>query len=236
MIHLLTGWSKEYEPLADITFPGKVLYASKHGYQIKWFTHTNEKTMPWNRPLQWLTALQSIGENDWLFFTGCDAAITNSGIKLESLIDDSKDLIASTDYSDLQGDSMLIRNSERTRRWLGRVLAWEGLCFNEQEAMTAELSEHLDYRRYLRSLKERGIGRDNVEIELNNQDVCVKLLPQKLINAYPMEFYAQGEITNDGTFWEPGDFIAHMACRSLECRIENIPKILIAAAKYIADK
>lgn len=221
-------------PLADITLPGKLAYTQRHGYGFEHITHLEGRDIAWDRPVRWLQELSKLKENEWLFWTGCDAFVTNPSIKLESRIDNGKDFICSADYNILQSDSWLLRNCSRTRRWLGRVIAWEGMANDEQEAMNIELSRHVSMKDFLTAVGKPPCE-GKLQRELNGQDVRVKLIPQEKINAYPMEFYPHG-MQNDGTVWKPGCFIAHLPCKTLEFRIEATKKILLDSESFLGDK
>lgn len=231
MITMLTCWSEEYAPLAKITQEGKIKYAIKHGYLSQDRFHPT-KNIAWDRPIRWLEILSSLPEDEWMFFTGADVILTNHSIKLENLIDKTKDFICASDCDQPQSDSWLMRNCPRTRRFLGRVISYEGKVNDEQEAICVALSRYSNYKDYCEAIQMTGVFTKQVERELNGSDVKVKVISQKLINAYALEHY-DFPIQNDGSKWELGDFVAHLPCKSMEYRMEHLKKMLIDSKAWI---
>ena len=183
----------------------------------------------WERPESWLKNLQ---ECDYLFFTGCDAMITNHDKSLEERFDLDADFIFAADGNGLQSDSWIMRRSPATIEFLEKVLALEGKCNNEQDALSIVLSGHKDYASFCASLPKLYQGarpsdlelRQMLEGSLNKTDVKVKIVSQREINAYPLAIY--GGSNEDPESWHPGDFVCHTPGKSLEERIAYMPTLL----------
>jgi hypothetical protein len=174
--------------------------------------------------------LENICAGEWIWFTGCDVLITNPEIDISIYADEAFDLIVASDCNCAQSDSFLIRSNERTRAFLKRVIAVEstGRFKNEQEAWTTLLSnyahydeffEHVGYDWHTQGLHNR------LEAAMNQSDVRVKLVSQKLFNAYHEDHYLHG-VPTDGTRWEPTDLALHMASKPLDYRLEHLPQFV----------
>lgn len=229
-ITVLTASSAEFEPLAEITEPSKRAYAENHGYEFLAAAHVEPQRVAFERVEIWIEALRG---TDWLFFTGCDAAITNPQVKLESLIDDDSDFIFAVDGCGLQSDSWLMRNCEATHSILDWVLDFESLYPNEQDAMQCYLAKEPILMNFLASLpelrKSGGSPSNQRMIDFyiscfNKSPVRCKIAPQRSINAYPMQYY--GGTGQEPYSWHPGDFVAHLPGKSLEERIRIFKEIL----------
>lgn len=229
-ILLLTLASDGYAALAAITEPTKFLYAQKWGYDFRALRHVDLKRIAWERPEFWLRLL---AECDWLFFTGSDVMITNPAISLRdrfSLDDNPADFIFAADGNGLNSDSWIMRNCPATVGFLQRVLAWEGRVNNEQDAMGIELARarnYVDFALRIGDLRKEGEPPSlelltRLQVNLSRSDVRVMIMPQRAINAYPHEHYGH---TNDLPHsWQPGDFVLHMPGKTLEYRIQHMPK------------
>lgn len=234
VIRLLSLWSQEYKPLAEVTYPGKIAYAKKWDYECNYGTHLNVDKIAWDRPRHWLNTLMDIGENDWLWFTGCDVLITNPKIDISIHCDNHFDAIFSNDCNCIQSDSFLIKNNIRSRSFLKKVIDSEGWnrFSNEQEAMNVVLSP---FKHYIDFYHHVGFKYGSVELHcrlqeaVNHTDLKVKLVSQKCFNAYDMKkhrSYSDGRQwpPTDGSNWEDGDLALHMASQSLHYRLRYLPE------------
>jgi hypothetical protein len=128
--------------------------------------------------------------------------------------------------------SRLIARSPATIDFLENVLAMEGKCNNEQDALSIILSGHKDYPSFCDSLPKLYQGgrpstlelRQMLEDALNKTGVKVKIVSQREINAYPLAIY--GGSNEDPESWHPGDFVCHTPGKSLEERIAYMPTLL----------
>lgn len=234
-ILILSMNSAGYQALADITDPTKWAYADRWGYDYSCIVDEglSGPRNAWRRVDLWREALN---QTDFIFFTGTDAAITNPKISLAdrfSLYDTPADLIVSADGNGLQSDAFILRSSPKTKAYLERVLAWEGLCRNEQDAMSIELSGANSYGAFcgrVGNLRQNGEPPSEdllakLEVELNKSEIVVKIVPQKLINAYPNQLYG-GRIAGGQNQWEHGDFCLHIPGQTNATRIQFLKSIL----------
>lgn len=226
MFLVATANSDEFGPLKLMTEPPKIAYALWHEYDFGGNFHTDIHRIPWERVGFWS---KDLNECDWMFFTGCDAMITNPTIKLESLIDDDSDFIFSVDCHGLQSDSWLMRNCPATRQFLNGVAGWEGMVANEQYAMALELSGEKVLANFISGLPYHGTTPkwgtsappqlvECLQGALNKSPVRCKIVPQRTLNAYPEKLY--GGTGNEPWSWQPGDFVCHLPGKTLKERIE----------------
>lgn len=232
-----TASSEEYAPLAAITQPTKEVYAQKWGYDFHAFHHIQYNRMGWERVDFWVRALDLIGSGGWIFFTGCDAMITNKNIPLENFVQSTRytggiDFIIAADGNGLQSDSFLLKNNFITRKFLEDVQKQEGRANNEQDAISVALSKMPDYSSFAKSLgdlKQEGEPPPSeliykLEVHLNRSSVDVGIMPQRSINAYPLDLY--GGSLDMSHSWQPGDFVCHTPGIPLHIRLKEMPKYL----------
>jgi hypothetical protein len=224
MIHLFTAHSKAYIPLNDITYPTKVAYAARHGFTCS--AVQCEFPDGWMRPLIWLEALSAIPEREYLFWTGTDVAITNLDFKP---VLGEFDFYFAVDHHGLQSDSWLLRNCSATHEFLRAVSARKGQEANEQDAMQVILSGRPSYAS-LRWAYD-SCGSETRESwfarELNKSPVTCRILPREVINGLPHEHY--GGTGLEHYSWKPGCFVLHTPGKSLEWRLEWMPKLILRA-------
>lgn len=232
---LLAMNSPGYAELAAITDATKDSYARRWGYDSEFIVDATlgGPRGAWRRVELWQEALAKCR---WMLFTGTDAAITNPKISLVDrfhLEDTTADFIVSADGNGLQSDSWIMRSCDRTRRFLDRVLMWEDVANNEQDAINIELSKSNSYRSFchrIGDLKQNGepIGPEmleKLELELNRSEVVVKIVPQQLINAYPNQIYGK-RIAGGDNQWTPTSFVIHIPGQTNETRIAFLKTIL----------
>lgn len=226
-IRVFTACSPEYLPLGNITALGKRDYAIIHGYDFAERIHGPTDGIAWERVVFWLEELK---KTEWLWFSGCDVAVTNKCLPLP--IDPACDFIFAADGNGLQSDSWLMRNCPATRDFLEMVLRWRGRANNEQDAMSVVLSGARDYNDFTREAGDlrcdgepvsEGVLR-RLEIALNRSPVKCKIVSQRVLNAYPFECY--GGNNDHPISWHPGDFVAHLPGKTLAYRLNMFPKLL----------
>ncbi len=227
-IRILSAASASYQSLAEITWPTKVNYASTWGHS---YVHEFHKPLhhevgghgsrfPWDRVEHWQRHLTG---SNWLLFLACDVAITNQSIDITTIIDDSYDFICCSDGSGLNADAWLLRECDNSFKFLEKVLSYEGILAHEQDAMVHAMSTNPpEWRANIRSFQN---GRrpafyptdelmDIVRDEFNQSPLRVKIIPQRQLNAYPMQYH--GGTGQEWWSWHPGDFACHMVAKPLD--------------------
>ncbi len=105
--------------LREISFPNKQAYCRRHGYQ--WIAET--KTLDASRPPAWskIAMLADVCINqsaDWAFWSDADAVIVRPEWKIETLADESADLVVSCDSNGLNTGNFLMRMGWTTLKFL----------------------------------------------------------------------------------------------------------------------
>ncbi len=194
---------EKYQPLADLTWTqNKQVYCERHGYLgINW-TSGFDKNMTGGfercRLIKELFETQK--EVEWVWWTGCDAMITNFTIKIEDKILPDYDLIIATDCNEINNDSFLIKNTDWSKKWLQDIYnSWpkyKTAMFLEQQAMIDSYPDNKDK---------------------------IKIVPQRHLNAYRNDLYPHQSrydlLGNDGT-WQKGDWLIHWPGTSLDLRLQ----------------
>jgi len=163
---VLSMATDEMRHLRDLSFPNKQAYCERHGYQ--WIGAT--KTRDGSRPPAWskIAMLIDVCINrsaDWVFWTEADSVIVRPDWKMETLADESADLVATRDLNGLNTGVFLMRMGWMTMNFLLDVYSLKQFIRHkwwEQIAMTHALSTGWPFR--------------------------VKYVDKTLVNAYPDDF------------------------------------------------
>jgi len=196
-IALLTLHTTAYQPLADLTMPGKQEYCERHGYTL-----VTSQMLPQYDPQKGLSrfaaTLALLQQGYHVLWTECDVMITNHRIRIEDRLF-NHDFVASADINGLNYGVYLAANTMLTQQFFfalcggpQRVLYHEK---PEQESMTRLIYRH-PYQHF------------------------ATMLPQRALNAYAQAhverqrypFYESG-------IWQPGDWMLHLTRDPMETRI-----------------
>lgn len=191
-----------YQPLADITWvQNKVEYATRYGYGYAckiegWYGID----LAWEKICFIRDMMIAYPEIDWFWWTGCDTLITNMTIKLDDVVDNDYHVMIAADCNGLNSDSLFFRNSPEGRAYIDMIV-----------------SKHDEYVRT--NWKEQQVIIDT----LPEYSSIIKVVPQKLINAYDYGLYPEctpiDQNGNDGQ-WAPGDLLIHWPGTALGRRIQ----------------
>lgn len=215
--------NEEYEPLAELTLQNnKVKYCKRYGYPLVvksdgW----HPMPMGFEKAYVFFDAFEKYPTCEWLFFSECDALITNMNITLESILDriqpaPTTHMIITTDGNGINAGNLFIRNSPESKEFLQYMLQikdkypHEQAFFNDCAATTG--SQHAKYPQFIR------------------------IVPQWLFNSYdyqtipwlfargPAQIWEFEDYTRDyfghRGQWEKGDFLIHWPSLSLEKRLQ----------------
>lgn len=142
-VTLLTAASEEYWPLLELGASNKLEYCLRHKVQFHMVKHNSSVTNAWGeRELFMLDALNTYN-TDWLWFMGADTLITNMKKDIRELCDDGFDFIIGVDINGINNDSILLKNNEKTKRFLKRVI-YRRDCGDDQHAMFMECKQGLE--------------------------------------------------------------------------------------------
>lgn len=209
MIVVTTLHTDNYQSLADITLEqNKRRYCEIHGYPIivKNSDWTYEpRAIGFEKVGLVREAFKRYPECSWVFFTECDAMITNFKIKLEQFADDRFHFILPADINGTNCGNFLIRNSEIGRAYLDSI-----------EAAGAIYKNHPMYEnQYIQDTVTGTFWRS-----------VVKVVPQRLFNSYDyttMPKYAHVSHNDalgiDGQ-WQSDDFMIHFPDKKLDERVK----------------
>ena len=200
---VVSMYNEAHAELAEVTWPNKVAYADRHGYES--YAKTDEWTL---EPIHFekvqlvLDVLTNNPEIDWCWWLDNDAVITNPEIKLESIVDNDFHVIITSDIASLNAGSFIVRNSLEGRGWLEFILAkglehYKDNRWPEQQPMT-------DF--YI-SFKH-----------------IIKVVPQKTMNSYLYDIYKvdPSDLLGHSGQWTEGDFVLHMPAIPNQMRIQII--------------
>lgn len=146
---------------------------------------------------------------DWIFWCGTDTMITNYGIKLEDLIDENYHFIIASDVWDLNADSFLIKNSQKSIDFFEEV-------YSQYYSYVDYSGNAIDSGARLPDGGARAWGEQQAIIDLRKKyNGIIKVVPQKVMNSYcyfiyPSKWHQAGKdcYGNDG-IWSDGDFLVH---------------------------
>ena len=209
MIVVTTLHTDNYQSLADVTLEqNKREYCRIHGYPliVKSDNWTYEpRAIGFEKIGLVREALTRFPECSWVFFTECDAMITNFKTKLEQFVDDRYHFILPADINGTNCGNFLIRNSEIGRAYLDSI-----------EAAGAIYKNHPMYEnQYIQDTVTGTFWRS-----------VIKVVPQRLFNSYDyttMPKYAHvahNDALGVNGQWQPGDFMIHFPDKKLDERIQ----------------
>ena len=151
-----------FNELAKLTQPSKEAYAAAHGHDFYCKTQdfAKDKAIGWAKIE---IALEKMSQYDWLFYVECDAMIMNQTIRLENIIDDSRDIIIAEskyrhNFQGINTGVMLIKCSEWNRQFF-QHLCEKGQYHNgnwfEQGAIIEEVKNDSGVRAHFKLVNNR---------------------------------------------------------------------------------
>jgi hypothetical protein len=201
-----------YQSLADITVEqNKRKYCELHGYPliVKTDGWTYEKkAIGFEKVALVREALAKYPECSWVFFSECDAMITNFKLKLEQFADDRFHFILPADVNGTNCGNFMIRNSPIGRAYLDSIEA-AGAIYKDHPMFENQYIQDSVTGTFWRSV--------------------IKVVPQRLFNSYDYETLprypkpVKDALGVEGQ-WQPGDFMIHFADKKLHERIELAKK------------
>jgi len=214
MIVFTSMHDSSYQPLADLTIEqNKRKYCERHGYPMVVKTDgwvLEKQAIGFEKVNLIRDAIAKYPSCEWVFFSECDAMITNFNFKLEQLIDDKFHFILPTDVNGINCGNFMIRNSPIGLAYLDSIESayliykdtpiWENSYI--QHTVTGTLWQKV-----------------------------IKLVPQKVFNSYDYTTLpryptpVKDALGFEGQ-WQRGDFLIHFANQSLEQRIELVKKYM----------
>ena len=187
IIVLTLAAGEAYQKTVSLGIKNKQQYCQAHHYDFLCGTESLDLSRPfaWSKVLLILKAMEN-PQNKWIFWTDADTLVMNSGISLESLLDEKYNMILTKDWNNINAGNFFIRNCEWSRKLLKDVYAHTECIHHpwwEQQALILEFAQ---------------------KPELAAQ---VKIIPQRRMNSYAKEIIGYRETST----YQPGDFIIHFA-------------------------
>lgn len=202
MILLTSINQPNYQVLADKTWPNKVEYCQRHGYE-SYLKNDNfydaGLVLGFEKIYYIKEILKTRPDIEWGWFLGCDAIITNFTRKIEEVIalSNGHSFIVGKDINGINMDSFLVKNDENGRWileevWNSRAFLNHTWCY-EQQWFWNNAGHHEDK---------------------------ILVVPQRLFNSYQYDLYG---MTHEGN-WMAGDFVIHWPGLDLQQRLELFEK------------
>jgi len=179
----------------------KEQYALHHGYlAIPKVNNFSKEAIHFDKFSHILETFNNNPRLAWIWWLDNDAMITNFNLRIEDVIDDSYDIIMTTDLASLNTGSFLIKNSENSRVWLEDML-----------------SKRRDYINDKKWFDQQCV----IDTYVSYKDI-IKLIPQRTMNSYDYRMYnvdSTDMLGNNGQ-WQPGDWVVHWPGLSNELRVQ----------------
>lgn len=189
-----TMFSPSHQELATLTVPNMEAYAKVHGYDTHIIEIENDK---WEyKKHEAFTEL--LKEYDLVWYKDIDTIITNLSVPIESFIDDYYSFYLTKDFNELNGGSVIIKNTKEGKLFNDMVLENKGTFENEQN--------------FYNSMPMLMMGSN-----------IIKPLQHPSINSYNYSLYPECKEyvgREDLGDWKEGNFVLHVPALSIEKRIK----------------
>lgn len=188
-----TMFSPSHQELADISVPNLERYCQKHGYDMRLIKIENDK---WEfKKHETFKELFEKGY-DLIWYKDIDSLITNMSIPITDFVDDSHDFFLTMDFNELNGGSVIIKNTKSGVDYNNAVLEGKNNYENEQNFFNETLNQYSD---------------------------IVKIVSHPSINSYDYSLYIQCKELighEDAGDWQPNNFVIHFPGLGTNDRIE----------------
>lgn len=208
-IHLLSHYTPDWVPYADLVIPNMIEYCLRHNYDFHIIK--SEKYPKYNGSVK-ILQLSYLKLGDIGFVIDIDACITNHLIKIEDFLDEEHDLYLTKDINGINTGVFILRKTD----W-----ACELLDYIDKQISSGVDCEQTAIQNWI---NEKGLDK-------------IKILPHPAFNSYPIDFYypsygkigyKEGDVVqrpgHEEGAWQLGDFVLHVPALPLEQRIEIISK------------
>jgi len=203
---MLTAYTSEIAAYGKPTSDAKHQYCRGKGYQF--FSFWDKKDFAAERDPTWskipfILKVFSDPAVQWVFWTDADAAVVNTDVWIENLVDEKFDLIISRDQLGINAGNFLMRNSGWSRELLLKAWSREDLArtlFHEQQAIS-----------------------ELIDADWQGARARVKFVSQRLFNSYHYPDYVGfiSPLKGDGSFGR-SDFILHVPAKSGAFRLHRL--------------
>jgi hypothetical protein len=214
-VAILTVYTDNFKPLADIVIPNMERYCVKHGYSLYAYDITGTDIYYGYKKIEKLLSILDTDDIDIVLVLDLDTLITNHNTRIESFVDEIHDFFICQDVNGINAGAFIIKNTNWSINFLRLVLSKQ----NEYEC-------------------EQNIFEAFAKLLCNNSKI--KILEHPSINSLFYSEYAPtwgiivGSMSEKPAHkegdWQKGDFILHLPGIPLERRVEifnNIEKDII---------
>ena len=187
---IVSMFNEGHIELAKHTWTNKENYAAKHGYiAVAKNDNFSKEAIHFDKFSHILDTFNKNPNLSWIWWLDNDAMITNFNCRIEDIIDDSYDIIMTTDLASINTGSFLIKNSENSKVWLEDMLSKRKDYINDKKWFDQQcvIDTYVSYK------------------------YIIKLVPQRTMNSYDYKMYQVNGIDmlgNDGQ-WQQGDWVIH---------------------------
>lgn len=194
-------YTEDWKDIANIVVPNLISYCKKHGYS--WNIQCVGINYNHFEKIKQIKKLFQSNGADYVMSIDCDAMITNTGIKTESIIDEQHSFWITEDVNSINGGVFIVKNNDWSNGFLDYILSFEGIANCEQDAISLFLAD-------------------------NPEDTNIAILTQKIMNSYHYKYYPQHQdmIGKSGDH-VPEDFILHLPGLGMEQRLNILKNIKI---------
>lgn len=189
-------FSPSHQRLADISVPNLEQYCNRHGYEMRIINVENDK---WEyKKHEAFQDWMDKEEADLIWYKDVDSLITNMTIPITDFIDDYYSFYLTKDFTELNGGSVIIKNTEAGRMFNEMVIENRDMFDNEQ----------------------------NIYNFIPMFTFCIdimKPIPHPSINSYSYDLYPECKEyigREDLGDWHTGNFLIHFPGLGIEDRIE----------------
>lgn len=192
-----TMFSAEYKELADISIPNLFAYCKKQGYDLRVITLDNNKWEYIKHEV--FKELFDLGY-DVIWYKDIDSLVMDLKKPITDFIDDAHSFFITKDFNELNGGSVIIKNTDKGRRFNDSVLSKREEFENEQNYY-------------------------NYPIAINWFADTILVLPHPSINSYDYSLYPECKeywgLEEKGD-WRPGNFVIHFPGLGINDRVEML--------------
>ena len=195
-------FSKSHEELAEVSMPNLLEYAKIHGYDTRIIYIENDK---WEYKKHEAFREYFKEGYDLIWYKDVDSIITNLTIPITNFIDDENSFYITKDFNELNGGSVIIKNTK------------EGIEFND---MTLEQPRYFE--------NEQNFYNSGAMATFG--DHLMKILPHPSINSYHYNLYPECKEyvgREDLGDWKEGNFMLHVPALQMEQRIKILKQAKI---------
>jgi hypothetical protein len=233
-IAIASACTQEYGVLARETWDkNKEPYAKRWGYKATPLILPSGVDVAYLRFEKALEALESLPEGGWLCFTGCDAIITRPDVPLTYFIRPDCDFLCGIDRTVIFSDAWLMRNCEATRIMMRAVISGPVRGINgitEQDALTQYCFQgnFQTFAKLLGDSRDHGSDEhyETAQYHLNHSPVRVRILTHKDKWCGDPPWKSRPTMIPWFHEWHDAYFIAHFGGKSLQERLEEIPRYM----------